>query len=111
MPAYAVANLRNLNVGPDIAEYIRKIDATMEPYQGRFLVHGGAHEVLEGNWPHALVILEFPNMERAREWYASPGYQAILKLRTDNSDGDVIISQGVPDNYRATMMLEKLGLA
>lgn len=111
MAAYAVANLRNLNYGADIAAYVKKIDATLEPFGGRFLVHGGRTEALEGDWPHLLVVLEFPDMDRARAWYESPAYQEILKLRTDNSEGEVALVQGVPDGYRATMVLEKIGLA
>jgi hypothetical protein len=41
MSAYAVAHLRRVNVGPEIVEYIARIDATLEPYDGRFLIHGG----------------------------------------------------------------------
>lgn len=112
MTAYAIATLRDLNYGPDIAGYIRKIDATLDAYGGRFLIHGGRTEPLEGDWPHDIVVLlEFADMERARAWYDSPGYQAILKLRTDNAKGDVALVQGVPEGYRATDVLERIGLA
>ena len=36
MPAYAVAHLRNVNMGPSIEEYLQRIDATLEPFAGRF---------------------------------------------------------------------------
>jgi hypothetical protein len=50
MPAYAVAHMREVTMGPQIVEYLRRIDATLEPFAGRFLVHGGEVEVLEGAW-------------------------------------------------------------
>jgi uncharacterized protein (DUF1330 family) len=105
MPAYAVAHLRKVTPGPAIAEYLERIDATLEPFRGKFLVHGGAVEVREGTWPGHLVILEFPDHEQVRRWYESAAYQEILPLRTNNSEGDVIFAQGVLPGHRATDVL------
>jgi hypothetical protein len=42
-------------------------------YGGRNLVRGGAAEAVEGGPPpKTLIIVEFPSMQRLREWYASP---------------------------------------
>ena len=83
----------------------KQIDATLEPFAGRFLVHGGKAEVLEGAWPGHLIIIEFPDRERARAWYESAAYQEILPLRTNNSEGDVIFADGVSEEHRATDVL------
>ncbi len=40
LPAYAVAHLRTVDVGPAIADYLARIDATLAPFDGRFLIHG-----------------------------------------------------------------------
>ena len=49
---------------------------------GRFVARGGELAVLEGDWrPSRVVILEFPDLEAATRWYASPEYQAAKKLR------------------------------
>jgi uncharacterized protein (DUF1330 family) len=108
MSAYAVAHLRSVDLGPEIFEYIARIDATLEPFGGRFLIHGGPVDSLDGHWSGDLVVIEFPNRESAHAWYASPGYQAILRLRTDNSDGGAFIVDGLPDRYRAADALAKL---
>jgi uncharacterized protein (DUF1330 family) len=105
MSAYAVAHLRRVTMGPAIVEYLQRIDATLAPFDGRFLVHGGEVEVLEGAWPGDLIIIEFPDRDRARAWYRSAAYRAILPLRTDNSDGDVLIVDGVSEGHRATDVL------
>jgi uncharacterized protein (DUF1330 family) len=55
-----------------------------------------------------LVVIEFPNLENAHAWYASPEYQSILRLRTDNSDGNAFIVDGLPRGYRAADKLAKL---
>ena len=95
MSSYAIAHLRSVDVGPPIVEYLNRIDATLEPYGGRFIIHGGTIEVLENSWPGTVVVIEFPTGEAARAWYCSPAYQAILPLRTENSDGSAIIVDGV----------------
>lgn len=109
MSAYAIATLRNLEMNSEIAEYARRIDDTLDAFGGRFLVHGGQVEEAEGAWHGPmLVVLEFPDMETARNWYASPAYQDILRLRTENSVGEVIFAQGVPEGYRAVTVADMI---
>lgn len=108
MTAYAVAHLRNVDLGEAVAEYLMKIDGTLRPYDGRFLVHGTDPQVLEGQWPGHLVLIEFPDLERARAWYDSPAYQEILPLRTEHSDGAAILVEGTPPGYRAADYLAKV---
>jgi uncharacterized protein (DUF1330 family) len=105
MAAYAVAHLRQVTMGPPIVEYLQRIDATLAPFKGRFVVHGGSIDVLEGTWIGNLIVIEFPDLASARAWYRSAAYQAIVRLRTENSEGDVIIADGVPPGHRATDIL------
>jgi uncharacterized protein (DUF1330 family) len=108
MSAYAVAHLRTVALGPEIFEYIARIDATLEPFGGRFLIHGGPVDAMDGNWSGDLVVIAFRDCGTAHAWYASSGYQTILRLRTDNSDGNAFIVDGVPDGYQAADALAKL---
>ena len=109
MTAYAIAHLRDVDRNAEIADYILRIDETLAPFDGRFLIHGVAPEVLEGPWEGDLVVIAFPDIDRARAWYASPGYQAILPLRTNNSRSAAFIVNNAPEGYRATDFLAKLG--
>ncbi|MER8525098.1 DUF1330 domain-containing protein [Mesorhizobium sp. M0814] len=106
MTAYAVAHMRQVTPGPQIVEYLHKIDATLEPFGGRFIVHGSEVEVVENTWPGHLVMIEFPDMQQARAWYRSRAYQEILPLRTENSQSDVVLVDGVPHPHKATDVLE-----
>ena len=108
MSSYAVANLTNVNFGDDIVAYLRGIDATLGPYQGRFIIHGGSFDRLEGNWKGDLIVIEFPDRARARAWYDSEQYRAIARLRTDNASSDVILIDGVSADHKATDILEGL---
>jgi uncharacterized protein (DUF1330 family) len=101
MAAYALAHLRTPQINADVLEYIERIQATLDPFGGRFIVHGATVEVIEGSWPGTVVIIEFPDADAARAWYDSPAYREILPLRTTNIEGDTIIVDGVPANYDA----------
>ena len=67
-------------------EYTSQVPATVEKYGGRFAVRGGRHETIEGSWqPARIVVLEFPDYARAKAWYDSPEYQAIVPLREQHA--------------------------
>ena len=105
MTAYAVADLHKVEMGPAIIEYLEKIDATLAPFGGRYIIHGGRKTVLEGDWPGDLIVIAFPDCAAAAAWYASPAYQAIKPLRSEHSAGDVVLVDGVGADHRATDVL------
>ena len=76
-------------------EYRKHVGATVAAYGGRFLVRGGDPERLEGDAKvRRTVVLEFDSPARAREWYHSKDYQAILPLRLRAATGDVFLLTG-----------------
>src|SRR6478609_7463570 len=101
MAAYALAHLYDPHTNDEVLDYIERIQSTMDPFGGKFIVHVAQVEVKEGPWPGTVVILEFPDVESARVWYVSPAYQEILPLRTGNIDGTTIIVDGVGPDYDA----------
>jgi uncharacterized protein (DUF1330 family) len=100
--AYAVAVMTDIRLGPGIVDYLQRIDATLEPHGGRFIAHGARPVSLEGETVTGAVIIEFDNLELAKRWYESPAYQAIVNLRTSNTDGVAFLIAGVPSDYRAS---------
>ncbi|NKR46962.1 DUF1330 domain-containing protein, partial [Rhodococcus hoagii] len=50
MSAFVIGHLRSIDFGSDIVEYLERIDATLTPFSGRFVVHGSETTVLEGDW-------------------------------------------------------------
>jgi uncharacterized protein (DUF1330 family) len=99
--------MRQVTTGPAIVEYLRRIDATLEPFGGWFTVHGGEFEVVAGRWPGTLIVIEFPGREHAHAWYRSDAYRQILPLRTGNSQSDIILIDGVDRSHRATDVLNQ----
>jgi uncharacterized protein (DUF1330 family) len=69
---------------------------TIQKYGGKFLSRGGANTPLEGEWlQRRRVILEFPTVEAARKWYDSPEYEKPKALRKANSNGRLLLLEGV----------------
>lgn len=110
MAAYAFAQLKTVDLNAEIAGYLRRIDDTLPEYCGRFLVHGVVPEVVDGEFEGSLVVIEFPDVERAKAWYSSPGYQEIVDFRVHNSVGGAAVVDGVPEGYRAATFAAKVGL-
>ena len=108
MTAYAIAHVHSIEFGPDVVEYLRRIDATLEPFEGRFLIHGPHPLRVEGDWQGDLIVIASPTLEAARGWYDSPAYREILPLRLDHSVVDTILVEGVAEGYRAESALEYL---
>jgi len=76
--------------------YSQKVPATIAKYGGRYLVRGGKTEVREGEWPGPrTVILEFPSLARALEWYDSPEYKPLRPIRQANSIARIAFFEGV----------------
>lgn len=95
MAAYIIVNLEVLDpVGYE--EYRRMAPASIELYQGRYLIRGGAVEILEGEWPiQRLVVLEFPDAARAKAWWDSPEYRSARILRQKTARARMILVEGV----------------
>ena len=77
-------------------EYMKKTPGAIEKYGGRFIVRGGDVVTLEGpGETRRLVLIEFPSMEKAKEFYYSPEYQEAKKLRAGAASGQFLAIDGV----------------
>jgi uncharacterized protein (DUF1330 family) len=108
MTAYAIARLQDAAPCPEVVEYVERISETFEPYGGHYLVHATPHEVKEGAWPGHVVMIGFPGIVEARAWWASPAYQEIAPLRSKHMSSDIILVEGVPENYAPTGLVRAM---
>jgi uncharacterized protein (DUF1330 family) len=77
-------------------EYRKQVPATLAKYGGRFLVRGGAHHTVEGDWkPNRVVVLEFPSLEQAKRWYDSEEYREPKAMRLRAGRANLIMVEGV----------------
>ena len=78
------------------ADYRAMVPSSLEKYGGRFIVRGGRTETLEGDWsPKRFVVVEFPTVEQAKAWWASPEYAEAKALRQATSETQMIVAEGV----------------
>lgn len=95
MAAYVVVDAKSSD--PErMAEYRRLSLLAVTKFGGRYLVRGGAYEVLEGDWrPERLVVVEFESMEKAKAFYDSPEYVAARRARAGCSRFDMLLVEGL----------------
>ncbi|HZR99494.1 MAG TPA: DUF1330 domain-containing protein [Chloroflexota bacterium] len=96
MAAYVISEVTILDA--TLADAYRALaQDSMARYGGRYVVRGGAVEAVEGEWPaeQRIVVVAFPSMERAREWYGSPEYAAALELRQRALSRRLLFVEGV----------------
>ena len=81
MPAYLVTSVEVLD--PEgYKPYTRAGHDTVIRHGGRFLIEGGAPEVVEGDWaPKRMAIVEFPSRRAALAFYNSRDYTEARKKR------------------------------
>ena len=96
MPAYVIVNI-TVRDAARYEEYKRLATTAVAAYGGRYLARGAPVEVKEGGWsPARLVILEFPDVERARAWWSSSEYGPARALRQSCADTQLVITEGLP---------------
>ena len=96
MAAYVIGGIQ-INDPVRYEKYKELAAPTVLAYGGRYVVRGGAVEQLEGDWtPGRVVVLEFPTVERAKEWWGSPEYRPAKELRHATATTEMILVEGSP---------------
>ena len=95
MTAYVISEVRVLDEA--LAQRYRELASdSIARYGGRYLVRAAQPEVAEGTWDarRRLVIVEFPTLERLREWYSSTEYAEALEIREAALDRRLVFVEG-----------------
>lgn len=95
MSAYLIVDELSVDNPEQLNEYISQAGPLIARAGGE-LIASGVPEVLEGDWaPKRFVMARFPSMEKLKDWWNSDAYQALLPMRTDVSESNIIIMGGV----------------
>ena len=95
MPAYVIVQV-DVTDPAEYGEYKNMVPPSLAAYGGKFTIRGGACETLEGTWsPKRIVVLEFPDMARAKQWWASDEYREAKQLRQHSARTEMIVVEGV----------------
>jgi uncharacterized protein (DUF1330 family) len=93
MAGYFVANY-TITDQAGYQQYLAAVGPTLEAHGAERVVVDRACDPLEGSAGQVTVVLRFATKALARAWYQSPEYQAIIRLRTDNTAGVSAIAEG-----------------
>jgi len=95
MPAYVIVQV-NVTKPEQYDVYKPLAAAAVQKHGGRYIARGGATTDLEGTRPYSrMVLLEFPNSEQAKRWYASVEYQQAKAARQGAGEGVFTVIEGV----------------
>ena len=96
MAAYCYFDIRNIRNEAVMQEYRQKVLRTVDQFDGRYVVIGGPFSVKEGqSSPVFPVMIEFPSMEKAEAWYASPDYISLKTKRLQAVESEAVFFQGL----------------
>lgn len=80
-PAYLIVEMHITDM-EQYKQYMAAAPAAVKAYGGEYLVRGGRHETLEGDWqPHRVAMLRFPSYEQAKAFYDSEHYRGVRAKR------------------------------
>jgi uncharacterized protein (DUF1330 family) len=82
-------------IQPEYAKLAREI---LPKYGARNLARSQENALLEGDGtvPCCMAILEFPNVDAVRRWYARPENQEASKVRQSGAKFRIVAIQGLP---------------
>ena len=94
MPAYVIVEV-DIRDHTEYEEYKKLTPASIAAYDGRFVVRGGQATTLEGDWkPGRIVVLEFPTVDRAKQWWNSEEYAEAKAIRQRTATTRMIVIGG-----------------
>ncbi|MEH2485059.1 DUF1330 domain-containing protein [Bradyrhizobium sp. AZCC 2230] len=94
MKAYLVLDL-SVDDFAGFKTYIAEIPGFIARHSGRYIVRGVEPTTIEGDWaPERLVIIEFPEREKARAFLDDPDIQDLFELRHATTTSKLLLADG-----------------
>ncbi|MDP3694364.1 DUF1330 domain-containing protein [Bradyrhizobium sp.] len=91
MKAYLVLDF-SISDFDGFRKYIAEIPAFIAKHSGKYIVRGGEPTIIEGDWkPERMVILEFPEREKAEAFLGDPEIQDLFKVRHDTTTSKLVL--------------------
>ena len=79
-----------------LIDYLELAKGTVEEFGGRYLAQAGEVSVIEGDWdPQTIVVVEFPSVKAASDWYNSESYAPALAVNPTAMIRYMIVVQGL----------------
>lgn len=90
MTAYIISRV-SISDSDAMQDYMADAPESVYAYGGKYLVRTGDIEALEGEAAYErVVVVEFPDKEKALAWYNSEDYRELRDLRWRSADAHII---------------------
>ncbi|MFA7665472.1 MAG: DUF1330 domain-containing protein [Burkholderiaceae bacterium] len=98
MTAYVIADVK-VSDPERYKGYMALSPGAVAAAGGQFVVRGGPHQVLEGDWrPNRLVVVQFPSYEKAQAFYDSVLYRQARDARAGATEFfNMVVVQGADE--------------
>ena len=97
--AYLVVTIKKILDQKKFDEYAEKVRPILQNYSGRWVAIEPEHLVKAGAWPYLrTVIVEFPSIKHAQQWYDSPEYGEIIPLRQQAIDANIVMLRSLRES-------------
>ena len=100
MSAYCLMDIVEITDLAALEHYRHHARAALEKHGGRYVLAGGAVDVVEGDWqPTFPILIEFPSRQQAHRWYELDEY---CRARTRQQFGmkvNVVIVEGMLEGF------------
>jgi uncharacterized protein (DUF1330 family) len=94
MKAYLVLDF-SVNDLAGFRKYIAEIPAFIAKHSGKYIVQGVRPTTIEGNWKsERMVIIEFPDRDKAEAFLGDPQIQDLFKVRHDTTTSKLVLVEG-----------------
>ena len=93
--AYWIAFYKSISDQEKFAAYAKLAPGAIQAFGGRFLVRGQAAQAWENGLKQRVVVIEFPNLEKALAAHDSPAYKEALKALDGAADRDLRVVEGL----------------
>ena len=95
MAAWVIGAIQSVKDEAGFSAYGAAAGPTVAQYGGKRVAGGNNIETADGTWsPGGIVVIEFESLAKAKEWYNSPEYQAVVGQRLSTSDSSLIFVDG-----------------
>ena len=96
MTAYFISDQQEVTDPDTLKSYAAGVMDTVNKHGGKVIVRDSDPEGLEGDWdPKRVIIIEFADKAALKNWYGSPEYSELLKLRLASARGNAMVVDGV----------------
>lgn len=95
MPAYAISRV-SVTDPEAFQKYVERMPPLLQRYEAKLIVNNGKPTPVEGeSKPSTIVVLQFPDFEKAKAFYDDPDYKAAKALRKGAAILHTVVTDGL----------------